>query len=382
MGNTLENKPLSWKKVLAVSFAFLSCGLGSGYASGQIPLQFFCTGGGWFSILAVWFFTAFMCVFCSLAYIAGSRGQFEKPSDAFEYYAGKTGAKIFDILTLITVGIMSISMFAGCGATINQYTGVPQYVGAIAMGVVACVVVCLGINKLTNVLSGIGVVLLAFIIIVAVASFANPEIGLMEAANKVPQLVAEEKVIEPGLFGYVNPWLTPLYYVGCTIILLFPLTIQWGKDKIRTKKEAILAGIGSGIFFGGTGMVMAYTIMLNLDYIVEHGIQVPILAAIARNIPFLEPFFAVVIILAIFTTITGFLWLIGRRFAPDRTKKQTIIVIALSIFGIFFGSLIPFSKFISMVTPTSGVFGMALFICMIVQHIRRKKFAAESEKAE
>lgn len=368
---------IDWKKVLVVSFAFLSCGLGSGYASGQIPLQFFCTGGGWFSILSVWVFTFFMCVFCALAYIAGSRGQFEKPSDAFEYYGGKAGAKVFDILTLLTVGIMSISMFAGCGATINQYTGVPQYVGAIAMGVVACVVVCLGINKLTSVLSGIGVVLLAFIIVVAFASFLNPDMGLMEAANLVPQLVAEGKVIEPGFLGYVNPWLTPIYYVGCCIILLFPLTIQWGKDKIRTRKEAVLAGIGSGVFFGGTGMVMAYTIMLNLEYIVEHGIQVPILAAIAKNLPILEPFFAVVIILAIFTTITGFLWLIARRFAPDKTAKQTIIVIGLTIFGIFFGSLIPFSRFISLVTPTSGIFGMALFVCMLVQHARGKKFVKQ-----
>ena len=365
---------LDWYAILLVAFAFLSSGLGSGYASGQIPLQFFCTGGGWFSILAVWIFTAFMCLFCAMAYHVGSVGKFEKPSDAFIYYAGKHGAKIFDVLTLLTVGVMSISMFAGCGATIEQYTGVPQYVGAIAMGVFACVIVCMGINKLTTVLSGIGVVLLVFIILVGIASFADPEMSLWDAANKVPQLVDEGKVIEPGLYGYVNPWLTPIYYVGCCIILLFPLCVEWGKSKINNKTEAVLSGIGSGLFFGGTGMIMAYTIMLNLDYIVEHGIQVPILAAIARNLPILEPVFALVIILAIFSTITGFLWLIGRRFAEDGTTKQRIIVIALSIFGIFFGSMIPFSKFISIVTPTSGIFGLALFICMIVQHIRRKPF--------
>lgn len=373
----MEQSSFSWKRVLIVSFAFLSCGLGSGYASGQIPLQFFCSGGGWFSILSVWGFSVCVFVFNIMAYIAGRKGQFEKPSDAFEYYGGKMGAKIFDILTLLTVGVMSISMFAGCGATINQYTGIPQYVGAITMGVVACVIVCLGIHKLTNVLSGIGVVLLAFIIIVAVSSVFDSEMSIMEAAEKIPALVDEGLIIEPGLFGYVNPWLTTVYYVGCTIILIFPLTIQWGKDKIRSRKEAVAAGALSALFFGGTGAVMAYSIMANLDYVVNNGIQVPILAVIGRNVPFLEPFFALVIILAIFTTITGFLWLIGRRFAPDKSRKQNIIVIVLTVFGIFFGSLIPFSKFISMVTPTSGIFGMALFICMIVQHLRRKKFKCE-----
>ncbi len=300
-------KSFSWKKVLVAAFAFLSCGMGSGFASGQIPLQFFGSGGGWLSILSVWIFTVGMIIFCYLSYIDGSRGQFEKPSDAFTFYAGKHGAKIFDVLTLLTVGIMSISMFAGVGATINQYTGLPQYVGAIAMGVFACVIVCMGITKLTSVLSGIGVLLLAFIVVVAISTFVNPDMSLMEAANKVPDLVSAGKVTEPGLFGFINPWITPLYYVGCCIILLFPMTIQWGKDKIRTKKEAGWAGIASGLFFGGTGAVMVYTIMINLDYVVENGIQVPILSAIEKNIPFLEPVFAGVIILAIFTTITSFL---------------------------------------------------------------------------
>lgn len=371
----MDQKQFRWGNVLLVAFAFLSCGLGSGYASGQIPLQFFASGGGWFSILSVWFFTAAMAVFAVFAFIAGSRGQYEKPSDAFEYYAGKTGAKIFDFLTLLTVTVMSISMFAGCGATIQQYTGIPQYVGAITLGVVSCIVVCLGIQKLTNVLSGIGIALLVFIIIVAVSSLLFADTSIMEGANKIPQLVDEGLIIEPGLFGYVNPWLTTIYYVGCTIILIFPLTIQWGKDHIHSNKEAIAASVLSALFFGGTGAVMVYSMLVNLDYIVENGIQVPILTVLEKNVPILAPAFAIVIILAIFSTITGFLWLIGRRFAPDKSKKQNIIVICLSIFGIFFGSFIPFSTFISMVTPTSGIFGMALFICMLVQHCRHKQFS-------
>lgn len=367
------NKSISWKSALLVAFAFMSAGLGSGYASGQIPLQFFCTGGGWFSILSVWVFTFFMCAFCIITYITGSKYKFEKPSDSFEYFAGKTGAKIFDVLTLITVGVMSISMFAGSGATINQYTGIPQYVGAVVMGVVACIVVCLGIKKLTNVLSGIGVVLLVFILVEGFAAIKNPEIGIFEAVDRVQFYVEQGKIIQPDLFGIKSPWLTPIYYVGCCIILLYPLTMQWGKDRINNKKEGVISGILSGLFFGGTGAIMAYTIMLNLDFIVENGVQVPILAAIKRNIPFLEPVFAVTIILAIFSTITSFLWLISRRFAPDRSKKQILIVVFLSIFGIFFGSIIPFSKFISIVTPTSGIFGLALLICMIVKLFSKKE---------
>lgn len=366
------NKSYSWKNVLLTAFAFTSAGLGSGYASGQIPLQFFTTGGGWFSILSVWVFTLFMMLFCYITYYVGSEGQFDKPSDSLLYFSGQIGAKIFDILTLLVVGVMSISMYAGSGATIQQYTGIPQAVGAIVMGVVASIVVSLGIRKLTDVLSGIGIVLLAFIIIVGVASFANPEINLMDAANRVPVLVQEGKIIEPDLFGYRNPWITPIYYVGATIILLYPLTIQWGKDKIKCKKEALGSGIFSGLLFGGIGAVMAYTIMLNLDYIVEHGIQVPILAAIKRLVPILEPFFALVIILAIFSTITGFLWLISRRFAEDGTIKQKIIVFALSAVGIVLGSIIPFSQFVALVMPISGITGLALFITMLVQFFRRK----------
>lgn len=52
--------------------------------------------------------------------------------------------------------------------------------------------------------------------------------------------------------------------------------------------------------------------------------QVPMLAAIQNMLPMLALPFSIIILLGVFTTITGCLWAIGRRFAEDRAKKQAI----------------------------------------------------------
>ena len=60
--------------------------------------------------------------------------------------------------------------------------------------------------------------------------------------------------------------------------------------------------------------------------------QVPMLAAIQNMLPILALPFSI-ILLGVFTTITGCLWAIGRRFAEDRAKKQAIIVVSVAVPG-------------------------------------------------
>ena len=106
------------------------------------------------------------------------------------------------------------------------------------------------------------------------------------------------------------------------------------------------------------------------DYIVEKEAEVPMLAVVEKILPVLEPFFAIIIVCGIFTTITGYLWTIGRRFAPDKTSKQRIIVAFVALCGIFGGSIIPFSTLVNFFTPLVGLVGFISFLFMAVHEIR------------
>lgn len=364
----------SWKPIIAIGCAFASYNIGSGFASGQVPLQYFCSGGNIWSIISPWFAVVLLGLFVYWAVHTGSVQQFDNPNKAFIFFTGnKYAAKIVDVWTLCVLFVMATMMFSGAGATIQQYTGVPPYVGAFILGAIACVVVCLGLEKVKVVLSGLGVVLSLFIVILGVVSFLNPDNTLWEGATKINEYVTAGTVAEPSLFGFRNKLLTPLYYVGCCIIISVPFCIALGKQNVKTKKEAIGGGVLAGLLFGGATVIIAYTLLLNLDYIVATGLQIPVLTAIQKNMSWLALPFTLVILCAIFTTVTGFLWLIGRRFAEDKTIKQKIIVIVVCIFGIFSGSIIPFSKFVSLVYPISGIGGLLIFSFMIVHRLRYGK---------
>lgn len=366
------------KSALLIMFsmgcAFASYNIGSGFASGQVPLQYFCSGGGVWAIISSWILVIMLGLFTYWALHTGSVEKFDDPNKAFIFYTeNRFAARVVDIWTLCVLGIMACMMTSGAGATIAQYTGIPSYVGSIILGVLACIVVCLGLEGVKKVMSTLGAFLSLFMVVLAIVSFSNPDNSLWEGAQKIPELVSAGKVAEPTLFGFKSKLLTPLYYIGCCIIISVPFLVALGKNNVRSKKEAMGGGAFAALLFGGATVIISYTLLLNIDYIVEKGMQIPVLTAIQKNLPLLSLPFTIVILAAIFSTVTGFLWLIGRRFAEDKTWKQRIIVICACIFCTVSGSFIPFSKFVSFVYPISGIGGLLIFVYMAIHRIRYRK---------
>ena len=125
-------------------------------------------------------------------------------------------------------------------------------------------------------------------------------------------------------------------------------------------------------FIIGLCMVL-YTMLLNLDHIAEIRAEVPMLAAIDNILPILSLPFSIVILIGVFTTITGYLWAFGRRFAEDRTKKQAIIVIVVAVFGVTIASFIPLSNLVNTIYPLVGIAGVVLLIAMTIKLFTDKR---------
>ena len=62
-------------------------------------------------------------------------------------------------------------MFAGCGATLEQYLGIPQWIGAIGLGIIAYAVIWFGLESVTNVLSCVGLIIIGFVVLIGVYCF-------------------------------------------------------------------------------------------------------------------------------------------------------------------------------------------------------------------
>lgn len=61
----------------------------------------------------------------------------------------------------------------------------------------------------------------------------------------------------------------------------------------------------------------------------------------------------------------------GRRFATDKSTKQRIIIVVMSLVGIFAGSVIPFGTIINVLYPFAGCIGVVLFVIVIVNDFVR-----------
>ena len=107
--------------------------------------------------------------------------------------------------------------------------------------------------------------------------------------------------------------------------------------------------------------------------------QVPMLAAIQNMLPILALPFSI-ILLGVFTTITGCLWAIGRRFAEDRAKKQAIIVVSVAVPGVSVASSISLSKLVNFIYPLTGATGIVIFVGIIIKMFTDGSIPAAQEE--
>ncbi len=374
----MTNDKIRFKTIVMLSGAFAAYNIGAGFASGQEVLQFFGSWGSFWPLVLPLIALIINIIYTSSCYHTGATVEFSNPSEAYEFYGGKWFAKFMDVFSIVMIASMGLSMFAGCGATVNQYLGLPVYVGAVILGILSVIVVWFGLDSVTNVLGVAGILIILCTLLVTVYSFFAGDTSFAEANSHITGYVQSGDILQASVAGIKSPILSGCFYGGVQVLTCFHFIIGNGA-KLDNSKEAFACGIGSAVLFIGGIYLVDYAVISNIDYIVEKGAQVPMLAVIEKLLPALAPVFALVIVVGIFTTITGYLWTIGRRFAEDKTTKQRIIVCIVTVLGIFGGSLIPFSNLVNFFSPLVGLVG---FICFIVMIVHDLKGISQNKKAQ
>lgn len=362
-------------QVLAVAGAYTAYHIGSGFATGNEIAQFFVSWGG------VWPFIVFAvaALFAAgtnyIMYTTGCLVHFNKSNKCYYYYCGKYIGKIFDYYVYITLVAFIMVMITGSGATIRQYFDLPEYVGTIGMGVVCALVACLGLRKLVDVLGCIGIIIMVFTVSCGIYMILTADVSPLEGAKNTAQYVAEGKILQPTVLGIKNPILAGLSYGG-VLMLALPWVTSMG-SLLKSKKQAAATSVLSALFLFAAAFSVALALMLNLDDVA--GSQIPMLAAVQAHLPLLAGFYSIVIILGIFTTATGQLFILADRFSQQGTKKFYAIVFGTVAFGIATGSFIPFTTIVNIVYSVLGLSGVILSVFLLVKIIRvRRSGAAEA----
>lgn len=385
------------KGMFLTAGALVSFNVGAGFASGNELLQFF---GSWGkgAVAAVIAGLITTIVYCVCLYYVGQSVKFEKTIDTYTYFGGNVLGRFFQIFVAVLTVATAMLMFSGAGSILWQEFGLPQWVGAVILGVISVIVVVGGLKTVQNVLGCAGIVILLYVLVFGIISLINPGSSLEQAAG-VNEMVKAGQIYQANMFTLFpfnlfpklaelnSPVLEGILYGTLCITTGFPFYLSLGQRSKRTG-EAVGSAILSAFAFMGCVTLVLLLVMMNFNSVINPVTNkmypFPAVAAVGSIWPAGSWTYVIIIFMGIFTTYTGFLWSINNIFfeKQEKTKKSRVFVVVLTIFGICLGSVLPFSQLVNILQPLSGVVGVVMIISILVKTIKvwneRRKVSSDS----
>lgn len=343
--------------VIKISGAFIAFLIGSGFATGQEAMQFFVVNGlkGLLGGLITLVFFVYLCLTLMRT---GKKHGFKKNEEVFKYYCGNIVGAFLTWYTMIFIIAIHAIMLSGAGVTLHQYYGLPVYLGSGAIALLSMVTLLLGLNRIVDVIGGIGPVIIAMTIFIAVATLINKSSGIYEGAKIIPTLE---------LLKASPHWaLSAVLYVGLSALGLASFLPAVGTT-IKKDKEIVCAAMLGPVFFSGGLIVVSLALISNI--VAVNGQMIPIMVLASQVLPIYGEIFAIIIFLGIYSTATPLLWTVCARFSEEKTRKYKILVITLTSVGFFGGMVLPFDKLINRIYPTFGYAGMVFLTFAIAKDV-------------
>lgn len=357
----MEKEKVNWKKALLIGGSIIGFAIGSGFATGQEVLQFFASYGYW-SLAGAAVFLTINLFFMNSLISTGYREQFEKGSDAFQYYCGPYIGRFFDYFTVIFIFMSYVIMIAGAAATFNEHFGLPLIVGGVGIAILACITVIFGLDAVVNLIGTIGPVKIFLAVCIALYGLFVNTNGISDGNALLPTLDVMK--------ASSNWFLAAFSYVGFGLFWFVGFLTAIGKT-LKNKKEGtygVLIGLGVLTF---AIAVMSLALLGNIKQVA--GTQVPILFLAANIHPYFANIYAAVIAAGIYTAATPLLWTVSVRFAQEKTQKYKILTIVLAAVGCFIGLKVPFNILVHYLYVINGYIGIILLVFIAAKEIKNRQ---------
>lgn len=348
----------------SLTIAGAICGylIGGGFASGQELLQYFASYGlKGLGAVAVSFL---IMVFCVVNFLTvGKKENIQNAHDAFTYYCGKKAGSFFEFIAFTYLIVQVIVFFTGAGATIAQGFDVSPFVGSAIMGVLVIITVMLGLRKLIDIVGSLGVLLVVMVIgITGTFLLKNPS-AIIEGSEQVATM---SNILQPSKNWAVSGFL----YMTFNLLGLAAFMPLLGQ-KSESQSENVFGGVLGGVAFCGTIVLVMLAFLTDIGNV---GTKlVPNLYLAQQLHPTLASFFSIVILLGIYTGCAPMYWNFCSRVVPENSKYYKPFVIILGVFGIIFGSILPFDVAINIIYQIYGYLGTLFLFFVIAKFFMKKK---------
>lgn len=342
-------------RILTYAGAIMAFLIGSGFATGQEIMQYFASYGFW-GTFGTGTVVLLLISFVSIQFLSvGQREKFAKPSQIFEYYAGKYVGKFFDYFSIVFVFLSFTVMVAGAGAVFQEHYNLPAWAGGFGLTALVSITVLFGLNSLVDVIGKIGPLVVLIAVGLGIVGIINAETGLLVGHNIVAELEVQQAS---------NNWFNAgLSYVGFCMLWLAAFLTALGKT-VPTQREARAGGFGGGVIFSLACIIVGLGLLANIERVA--GMQIPMLVLASDIAPLVASLISLMILAGIYTTAIPLLWTVSSRFFLDHTKQYKQFTILLALVGTVIGLWLPFDQMVNIVYVLNGYVGAILLVIMIV----------------
>ncbi|ABO51813.1 conserved hypothetical protein [Desulforamulus reducens MI-1] len=320
--------------------------IGAGFASGQEILQFFILFGykGLLGVIAAAGLFAYLGALVLHLSVRLRSGNYQ---ELLCYLLGPWAGKFMDILSVfMLVGGLGI-MLSGTGAVVQEYLGLPQWLG-IALALLAIFVVIFhGLDGLLTI--NVILVPLKLAAVCLIASLALASHGL---PAEIPY------INQKGVGGH---WLlSSVLYVSCNMIV--PVAVLSTMGRSITIRTGVYAGVIGGL---GLGVALAMVTLAGLAfYPAILNYEVPMLYMASCVSKVLRPVFALLIWIAMLTTAIADAHGFASRFAPEGGRRYRFFGIAICLLVLPL-AYFDFSFLVRLLYPLFGYAGLILIIALL-----------------
>lgn len=350
---------INWFNVVKLSGAYCAFCIGSGFASGQ-EVRLFFTSYGLYSFGALAISMALFMWFGSVLMLKGFNLRIRATNTIFGQYCGKIVGAALEAFVPIFIFSVVVIMISGAGATLSEYYGLHPYAGRILMAVMSIVSIIFGLSRLVNIIGLIGPVIIVISLIVGALSIINApgdfsDVISMNETLEVPQAASS--------------WaLSGLLYAAFMVLGSAPFFSGLGTEA-RNPKEAVFGGLLGGFLLILAAGVMSTGMLYHLGTLFDK--EVPALTLASNLSPALAHFFAVVLILGIYSTAAPMLWSVCNRVATDSSSRFKIAAIVLGTIALL-GGLLPFGQLVGFIYPKTGLVGILFMVCILLHPLLKK----------
>lgn len=323
-------------------------------------MQFF-TAFGW---LGVGTALVSMFLFSSLGAMLlhdGHTHQTNSDREIWVRYCGTKLGTVIDIFSSVFTAAVFMVMIGGAGATINQYTGLPNLVGSVIMSILCLITALLGLEKLVDIIGAIGPVIIVFSLFIGTYSLFTNLDNLATASQTMETMTLTKSC--------GNWFQSALLYVGENSLLFFCFLFQLSRSA-KTAKGGAAGGAVGGFFLTLAILVMHLAFMANISDVYDKAI--PSLTLASEISPLLAGFFTVTVMMGIYSTTVPLLWMTCRKTGPDGSKKFITTAIIMTIAALIV-SRFPFATLVNTVYPFAGYVGVFAIIAVFVKHFKKEK---------